>query len=143
MVVLASRGMLYYNMSSSVMMEVLFSMEYRNFFDKIASVRGEIGLIEGEPMKNHTTCQIGGPADVFVQPRSLAAFIHICSMSCLPEAFHGPYPGTFHVTECGSRSTSRLYTARTRSSSSQASRLRPEPHAANDLRRCRIRRFPG
>lgn len=49
-------------------------MEYRGFFDKIASVSGEIGLIEGEPMKNHTTFQIGGPAEVFVQPRSLSAF---------------------------------------------------------------------
>lgn len=66
------------------MMEVLFSMEYRNFFDKIASVRGEIGLIEGEPMKNHTTFQIGGPADVFVQPRSLAAFI--CTLTAARDA---------------------------------------------------------
>lgn len=50
-------------------------MEYRDFFDKIASVRGEIGLAEREPMKKHTTFQIGGPAEIFLQPRNLGAFM--------------------------------------------------------------------
>lgn len=59
-------------------------MEYRDFFDKIAPVRGEIGLIEGEPMKNHTTFQIGGPAGVFVQPRSLSAFV--CTLMAARDA---------------------------------------------------------
>ena len=52
-------------------------MDYRTFYEKIAPVRAEIGLIEGEPMKKHTTFQIGGPAEIFVQPRSLGAFLTV------------------------------------------------------------------
>ncbi len=33
------------------------------------------GLVEHEPMYRHTTFQIGGPAEVFVQPRNLGAFM--------------------------------------------------------------------
>ena len=50
-------------------------MDYRLFFEKTQPYKKELGLIEGEPMYRHTTFQIGGAAEVFVQPRNLGAFM--------------------------------------------------------------------
>ena len=50
-------------------------MGYRLFLEKTQAFKKELGLVEHEPMYRHTTFQIGGPAEVFVQPRNLGAFI--------------------------------------------------------------------
>ena len=46
-------------------------MGYRLFLEKTQAYKKELGLVEHEPMYRHTTFQIGGPAEVFVQPRNL------------------------------------------------------------------------
>lgn len=50
-------------------------MDYRLFLEKTQPYKKELGLIEGEPMSRHTTFQIGGAAEIFVQPRNLGAFM--------------------------------------------------------------------
>lgn len=50
-------------------------MGYRLFLEKTQAYKKELGLVEHEPMYRHTTFQIGGPAEVFVQPRNLGAFM--------------------------------------------------------------------
>lgn len=50
-------------------------MGYRLFLEKTQAFKKELGLVEHEPMYRHTTFQIGGPAEVFVQPRNLGAFM--------------------------------------------------------------------
>lgn len=50
-------------------------MDYRLFLEKTQPVRNELGLLEQEPMHRHTTFQIGGAAEIFVQPRNLGAFM--------------------------------------------------------------------
>ena len=67
---------LYYNMRKNVQWRYC-NVAYREFYEKIERVRAETGLAEREPMKKHTTFQIGGEADVFVQPRTLSAFMQV------------------------------------------------------------------
>lgn len=50
-------------------------MGYCLFLEKTQAYKKELGLVEHEPMYRHTTFQIGGPAEVFVQPRNLGAFM--------------------------------------------------------------------
>ncbi|MBP3311590.1 MAG: UDP-N-acetylmuramate dehydrogenase [Butyricicoccus sp.] len=50
-------------------------MDYRLFLEKTQPYKKELGLIEREPMSRHTTFQIGGAAEIFVQPRNLGAFM--------------------------------------------------------------------
>lgn len=50
-------------------------MNYHLFLEKTASMENELGLIEQEPLRLHTTFQIGGNAEIFAQPRNLGAFL--------------------------------------------------------------------
>ncbi len=50
-------------------------MAFGAFYEAMRPVREEIEWLENEPMKQHTTFQIGGPADVFLKPRTLPAFL--------------------------------------------------------------------
>ena len=41
-----------------------------NFLCVLASIVGEDGVLMAEPMRDHTTFNIGGPADVMILPRA-------------------------------------------------------------------------
>ena len=44
---------------------------------KIISIAGETNVKLNEPMSNHTTFKIGGPADIFVTPETKEALLEI------------------------------------------------------------------
>lgn len=52
-----------------------------NFLAKLQSIVATNDILENEPMKKHTTFQVGGPAKYFVSPRDVAQLkkiIHLC-----------------------------------------------------------------
>lgn len=50
-------------------------MNSSKFLEKTAHTAHELGLRKDEPLRLHTTFQIGGAAEFFVQPRNLGAFM--------------------------------------------------------------------
>lgn len=67
-------------------------MHENDFFNEdllcaLAGVAGEDNVLMSEPMREHTTFKIGGPADVFVTPdteQSLVATLDTCYRCDLP-----------------------------------------------------------
>ena len=74
-------------------------MHENDFFNEdllcaLAGVAGEDNVLMSEPMREHTTFKIGGPADVFVTPdteQGLVATLDTCLCSRLP--ITASYPG--------------------------------------------------
>ena len=61
-------------------------MHENDFFNEdllcaLAGVAGEDNVLMSEPMREHTTFKIGGPADVFVTPDTEHAFCSSASSS--------------------------------------------------------------
>ena len=54
---------------------------------KIISIAGETNVKLNEPMSNHTTFKIGGPADIFVTPETKEALLEIIGF-CKTENIH-------------------------------------------------------
>ena len=38
-------------------------------------------VLTGEPMSRHTTFRIGGPADIFVIPKTIEDISHVCTIT--------------------------------------------------------------
>ena len=53
-----------------------------NFLCVLASVVGEDGVLMAEPMRDHTTFNIGGPADVMILPRTRDEVVRVLDI-CL------------------------------------------------------------
>ena len=43
----------------------------QEFWEKLCAIAGSDNVLADEPMKNHTTFRIGGPADYFIQPSKI------------------------------------------------------------------------
>lgn len=56
-----------------------------NFLCVLASVVGEDGVLMAEPMRDHTTFNIGGPADVMILPRTRDEVVRVLDI-CLTAA---------------------------------------------------------
>ncbi len=65
----------------------------------LAQVAGEDNVLMTEPMREHTTFKIGGPADVLVTPRTVDSLVRV-----LDTCYAGGVP-VFHTGEV-SRCTS-------------------------------------
>ncbi len=56
----------------------------KNIIDKLTAIMATENIKENEPMKDHTSFQVGGPADLFLMPQSrqeLQAVLKICKES--------------------------------------------------------------
>ena len=53
-----------------------------NFLCVLASIVGEDGVLMAEPMRDHTTFNIGGPADVMILPRTRDEVVRVLDI-CL------------------------------------------------------------
>ncbi len=77
-------------------------MHENDFFNEdllcaLAGVAGEDNVLMSEPMREHTTLKIGGPADVFVTPdteQGLVATLDTCYRCDLPLTIVGPINAT-------------------------------------------------
>lgn len=55
--------------------------------NQLREAAGEAEILRDEPMKRHTTFQVGGPADYFIEPRSaesLASLVKVCRLAGVP-----------------------------------------------------------
>ena len=61
------------------------------FLTELENIMAGSGIFMEEPMKNHTTFRVGGPADVLVQPdeTALAAVLGLCRQHNVPYSFIG------------------------------------------------------
>ena len=69
-----------------------------NFLCVLASVVGEDGVLMAEPMRDHTTFNIGGPADVMILPRTrdeVVRVLDICLTGGVPCEIVGNGFGSF------------------------------------------------
>lgn len=58
-----------------------------NWENSLREAAGEAVILRDEPMKKHTTFQVGGPADFFIEPQSpeeLAALVRACRQNEIP-----------------------------------------------------------
>ncbi len=58
-----------------------------DFYDSLLKITGEKNLLRDEPMRNHTTFRIGGPADYFVCPdhtEELLEILRVCREADMP-----------------------------------------------------------
>ncbi len=59
----------------------------QEFWEKLCAIAGSDNVLADEPMKNHTTFRIGGPADYFVKPHSkeeIAGVLRTCREYAIP-----------------------------------------------------------
>ena len=58
-----------------------------NWEIQLQSAAGQAEILKNEPMSRHTTFQVGGPADYYIEPEnaeSLAALINVCRAEDIP-----------------------------------------------------------
>lgn len=61
--------------------------QYKNFSIKLKEILSLEDIIIDEPMRNHTSFKVGGPADVLVTPKNydeVVKTIKLCNESCIP-----------------------------------------------------------
>ena len=56
--------------------------------DQLKQIIPEKYILRQEPMKNHTTFRIGGPADIFVAPENMEEIHEETNKACLKLVFH-------------------------------------------------------
>ena len=59
----------------------------QEFWENLCAIAGSDNVLADEPMKNHTTFRIGGPADYFVKPHSkeeIAGVLRTCREYAIP-----------------------------------------------------------
>lgn len=64
-----------------------FPIDNRLLIDKLKDITGSENIKYNEPMKNHTSFKVGGPADIFVTPQNIAqltGIINVCKFYQAP-----------------------------------------------------------